>query len=38
MGLAASIQSINYLAVVVAALISFMLGAIWYNLKVFGTV
>lgn len=32
-----SLQSINYLAILVAALFSFVLGAIWYNPKVFGT-
>lgn len=32
-----SLQNINYFAMLVAALISFVLGAVWYNPKVFGT-
>lgn len=37
MDMTTSFQSINLLAVLVAAIFSFVLGAIWYNPKVFGT-
>lgn len=37
MDLSTAMQSINLWAVLVGALISFILGAIWYNPKVFGT-
>ena len=32
-----NLTSINWLAVLIAAIASFILGAIWYNPKVFGT-
>ncbi len=37
MDISSSIGSLNYMAVLVAGLFSFVLGAIWYNPKVFGT-
>lgn len=37
MDLSSAMQAINFWAVLVGAVISFVLGAIWYNPKVFGT-